>query len=35
LDRTTIQDLLEQQVQIRAHRAEQPGPGMHAPAATF
>src|SRR5215470_18441889 len=29
LDRTTIQDLLEQQVQIRAHRAEQPAAGMH------
>jgi Rrf2 family protein len=28
LDRTTIQDLLEQQVQIRAHRAEQPSAGM-------
>jgi Rrf2 family protein len=28
LDRTTIQDLLEQQVQIRAHRAEQPEVGM-------
>src|SRR5207253_7847691 len=25
LDRTTIQNLLEQQLQIRAHRAEQPG----------
>jgi Rrf2 family transcriptional regulator, cysteine metabolism repressor len=35
LDRTTIQDLLEQQVQIRAHRAEQPEPGMHLPAATL
>jgi Rrf2 family protein len=28
LDRTTIQDLLEQQSQIRAHRADQPSPGM-------
>jgi Rrf2 family transcriptional regulator, cysteine metabolism repressor len=28
LDSTTIQDLLEQQVQIRAHRAEQPRVGM-------
>jgi hypothetical protein len=28
LDTTTIQDLLEQQVQIRAHRAEQPRAGM-------
>jgi Rrf2 family transcriptional regulator, cysteine metabolism repressor len=27
LDQTTIQDLLEQQVKIRAHRAEQPVPG--------
>jgi Rrf2 family protein len=31
LDQTTIQDLLEQQVQIRAHRAEQPDAG-NAPA---
>jgi Rrf2 family protein len=31
LDQTTIQDLLEQQVQIRAHRAEQPVAG-NAPA---
>jgi Rrf2 family cysteine metabolism transcriptional repressor len=31
LDQTTIQDLLEQQVQIRAHRAEQPVVG-NAPA---
>src|SRR5437870_2118188 len=31
LDRTTIQDLLEQQVQIRAHRAEQPVQGIPAP----
>src|SRR5579859_5202644 len=29
LDQTTIQDLLEQQVTIRAHRAEQPPVGMH------
>ena len=35
LDRTTIQDLLEQQVQIRAHRAEQPGTGIPQPAATL
>ena len=28
LDRTTIQDLLEQQVSIRAHREEQPEQGM-------
>jgi Rrf2 family transcriptional regulator, cysteine metabolism repressor len=35
LDRTTIQDLLEQQVQIRAHRAEQPEAGMHLPVATL
>ena len=31
LDRTTIQDLLEQQVQIRAHRAEHPVEGITAP----
>jgi Rrf2 family cysteine metabolism transcriptional repressor len=31
LDRTTIQDLLEQQVQIRAHRAEHPVVGITAP----
>ena len=31
LDRTTIQDLLEQQVQIRAHRAEHPSEGIPAP----
>jgi Rrf2 family cysteine metabolism transcriptional repressor len=31
LDRTTIQDLLEQQVQIRAHRAEHPIEGITAP----
>src|SRR3981081_3508341 len=31
LDRTTIQDLLEQQVQIRAHRAEHPNEGIPAP----
>src|SRR5579859_34992 len=31
LDQTTIQDLLEQQVRIRAHRAEQTPPGMHPP----
>jgi Rrf2 family protein len=31
LDRTTIQDLLEQQVQIRAHRAERPNEGIPAP----
>jgi Rrf2 family transcriptional regulator, cysteine metabolism repressor len=37
LDRTTIQDLLEQQVQIRAHRAEQSAlaPGMPAAATTL
>jgi Rrf2 family cysteine metabolism transcriptional repressor len=29
LERTTIQDLLEQQVSIRAHRGEQPAQGMH------
>ncbi len=28
LDRTTIQELLEQQVQIRAHRAQEPTSGM-------
>jgi Rrf2 family cysteine metabolism transcriptional repressor len=28
LDQTTIQDLLEQQVQIRAHRAQEPAAGM-------
>src|SRR5712691_7371811 len=33
LDRTTIQELLEQQVQIRAHRAEHPSAGMR-PATT-
>lgn len=31
LDRTTIQELLEAQVQIRAHRAEQPIQGIDAP----
>jgi Rrf2 family protein len=31
LDHTTIQELLEQQVQIRAHRAEQPRQGIAAP----
>src|SRR5438876_6099785 len=31
LDRTTIQDLLEQQVQIRAHRADHPTEGIPAP----
>jgi Rrf2 family protein len=31
LDHTTIQDLLEQQVQIRAHRAELPAEGITAP----
>ena len=31
LDRTTIQDLLEQQLQIRAHRAEHPVEGIPAP----
>jgi Rrf2 family cysteine metabolism transcriptional repressor len=31
LDRTTIQDLLEQQMQIRAHRAEHPSEGIPAP----
>src|SRR5437867_12547562 len=31
LDRTTIQDLLEQQVQIRAHLAEHPVEGITAP----
>ena len=35
LDRTTIQDLLEQQVQIRAHRDLQRGSGMVAPAAAL
>jgi Rrf2 family protein len=30
LDHTTIQDLLEQQVQIRAHRAQHAAPGMPA-----
>lgn len=33
LDQTTIQDLLEQQVQIRAHRAERPAGGNVRPAA--
>jgi Rrf2 family cysteine metabolism transcriptional repressor len=31
LDHTTIQDLLEQQVRIRANRMEQPAKGMQAP----
>src|SRR6266852_1064780 len=31
LDRTTIQDLLEQQVNIRAHRAQLPPEGMRTP----
>ena len=35
LDRTTIQDLLEQQLQIRAHRGEQPDSGMLSPATTL
>ena len=35
LDRTTIQDLLEQQVTIRAHREEQPDQGMRLPPAAL
>jgi Rrf2 family protein len=31
LDHTTIQDLLEQQVKIRAHREQQPAEGMRLP----
>ena len=31
LDRTTIQDLLAQQVEIRARREQQPAPGMPRP----
>src|SRR5215471_1864359 len=35
LDRTTIQELLEQQVNIRAHREQQPAEGIRAPEPTL